>query len=153
MTSAEATSPSGLVARVRGILVSPSSEWRAINPEVTSVARLFTGYACVLLAIPALATALQVFLFRHVGLTVALIVAVLSYAVSLVSLLVLGVIFNVLAPAFGGRRDFTQAMKLAIYPQTAGAVAGIVDVFPLTGIVVTAAGIYGLYILWVGLPK
>jgi len=149
----ETTAPAGLVARARGILLNPTTEWRTIRVEATTVARLFTGYACILMAIPAVATSIQLMLFGHAGLTAVILVALLSYVLSLLGVLVQGGLFNALAPSFGGQRDFVQAMKLAVYPQTAACVAGVLNVFPLTGILVVAAGIYGLYILWVGLPK
>jgi hypothetical protein len=142
-----------LVARARGIILNPTVEWRSIGAETTTVAQLFTGYACILLAIPAVATLLQLMLFGHASLLATIVISVLSYALSLLGVLVQGGIFNVLAPSFGGQKNFVQAMKLAIYPQTAVCVAGILDIVPALGIVVAAAGIYGLYILWLGLPR
>ncbi len=153
MSVPEDGAPASLVARARGILLNPTAEWRAIKVEATTVARLFTGYACILMAMPAVATSLQLMLFGHAGLTAVIVFALLSYALSLLGVLVQGGVFNALAPSFGGQRDFVQAMKLAVYPQTAACVAGVLDVFPFTGIVVLAAGIYGLYILWLGLPR
>jgi hypothetical protein len=153
MSTTDVPAPPTLFARARGILLNPTIEWRSIRAETTTVPRLFTGYACILMAIPAIAVSVQLTFFGHTGLPAAIVVMVLSYALSLLGLVIQGGIFNILSPSFGGERNFVQAMKLAIYPQTAACVAGVLTIFPLTGIVVIAAGIYGLYILWLGLPR
>ncbi len=44
-----------LVARVKGILLSPKSEWEVIDTESTTAGALYTGYIMPLAAIPAIA--------------------------------------------------------------------------------------------------
>ena len=66
--------------------------------------------------------------------------------------LLLGVIINLTAPFFGGRRDFDSAFKLAVYSFTPVWLAGIFLVLPgLRFLLLT--GFYGAYILWLGLPR
>src|SRR3569832_311310 len=45
---------SGLVSRVKNILMSPATEWDRINTEPAPVKGLYTGYICILAAIPAI---------------------------------------------------------------------------------------------------
>ena len=143
----------GLIARVQGILLKPAAEWDVIDGEAATVPGLFTGYACILAAIPPIAMILQGFLFLHWGLVATLVIAPLSYIASLVGVYIMGMIIDALAPSFDGQKNQVQAMKLAVYPYTAAWVAGILNIVPMLGILAVIAAFYGLYILYLGLPK
>lgn len=133
--------------------MSPAAEWDKIETESATVPGLFTGYACILAAIPALALIIQHLLFIHWGLLWVIVIAVATYVGTLVGVFVLGFIIDALAPSFGAQRSQIQAMKLAVYPYTALWVAGILNIVPVLGILALIAGLYGLYILYLGLPK
>src|ERR1700739_2485408 len=47
---------SPLVARVKGILLSPSSEWDRIDQEPTTIQGLYAGYVIILVAIATVST-------------------------------------------------------------------------------------------------
>jgi len=153
MSIAEPLEPASLLSRARGIVLSPSKEWLVIRTEETTIRQLFLGYACILAVLPAIAIFLQLTLFRHWALLPDLIFSTFSYFLSLLGILLQGSIFNILAPSFGGQRSFIQATKAAVYSQTVGCIAGIATVIPFLGFVILVAGIYGLYTLWVGLPR
>jgi len=54
---------------------------------------------------------------------------------------------------FGGTKDKVQALKTIAYAITASCVAGIAAIVPLIGwLIAIAAGIYGIYLLYLGLP-
>jgi hypothetical protein len=144
---------SSLIARVQGILMTPAAEWDKIEVESATIPGLFTGYACILAAIPAVALILQHLLFIHWGLLWVIVIAVLTYVASLVGVFIMGFIIDALAPTFGAQKNSVQAMKLAVYPYTALWIAGILNIVPILGILATLAGLYGLYILYLGLPK
>ena len=55
MTIVEGSGRAGLVARIRGILLRPRAEWDVIDAEPATVRGLYTSYACLLAAIPAVA--------------------------------------------------------------------------------------------------
>jgi hypothetical protein len=133
--------------------MSPAAEWDKIETESATVPGLFTGYACILAAIPALALIVQHLIFIHWGLLWVIVIAVASYVGTLVGVFVLGFIIDALAPSFGAQRSQIQAMKLAVYPYTALWVAGILNIVPVLGVLALLAGLYGLYILYLGLPK
>jgi hypothetical protein len=144
----------GLVARVQNILMKPAAEWDVIAGEPASVGGLYTGYACILAAIPALASIVSSLAFVHWTIVPALVSAVLSYVLGLVGTFVIALIVDALAPSFGGQKNQIQALKLVIYAYTASWVAGIALVIPVLGGLVALAGlIYGLYIMYLGLPK
>src|SRR5450755_113466 len=88
----------GLIARVQNILMKPAAEWDVIDGESASIGGLFTGYACILAAIPAIASILGGFLISHLAVVLIAILAVLTYVASLISVFVMAFIIDALAP-------------------------------------------------------
>lgn len=142
----------GLIARVQGILLRPQEEWVRIDGEAATVQGLFTGYALILAAIPAIASLIGSLIFVHM-IPIALIGAVVTYGLSLVGCFAFGYIVNLLAPSFGAEANLVQAMKLVVYASTALWVGGIFNILPFIGWVgVLAGGVYTLYLLFIGTP-
>ena len=150
-----------LVERVKQILLSPRTEWEAIDGESTTPAALYTGYIIPLAAIGPIA---QVIGYSVLGMRVpftgtvwrtpigsAITGAVVSYVLTLVGVFVLALIIDALAPSFDGTKSQIQALKVATYSSTAGWVSGIFALIPglrFLGIL----GLYSLYLLYLGLP-
>ena len=153
MTAVGGTSGTGLVGRVTNILTKPAAEWDVIDAEPATVSSLYTGYAMILAAIPAIASILGGLLFLHWGVIVIAVIAVLSYIAQLVGVFVSAFVIDALAPSFGGTKSQIQALKLTIYSATPGWVAGILGIVPFLGLLVWIGSLYGLYILYLGLPK
>ncbi|MEH0196015.1 Yip1 family protein [Caulobacter sp. CCNWLY153] len=153
---------SDLVGRVKRLLLTPSPEWERIDTEPATIKGLYVGYICILAAIPAVAGLVGSLVFGHgipgvatirpspVG---AIVGAVVGYGLSLLSVFVLGLIIDALAPSFDGQKNRLQAFKVAAYSGTAGWVAGIFGLFPPLAIIGGLAGLYGLYLLYTGLPR
>jgi hypothetical protein len=135
------------------ILTKPAAEWDVIDKEPATIGSLYTGYACILAAIPAIASILGGLLFLHWGVIVIAVIAVLSYVAQLVGVFVSAFVIDALAPSFGGQKGQIQALKLTIYSATPGWVAGILGIMPALGLLVWIGSLYGLYILYLGLPK
>lgn len=150
-----------LFTRVQNILLKPNAEWDVIAGETATPQSLFIPYAVALAAIPAVASfiGMQVFgigafgFSYHPPLIGSLINAIVSYVLSLVGVFVMALIFDALAPSFGSEKSQIQALKVAVYSSTAGWIAGIVTIVPMLAIIAVIGSIYGLYIMWLGLPK
>jgi hypothetical protein len=153
MTAVGGTSGTGLVGRVVNILTKPASEWDVIDTESASIGSLYTGYAMILAAIPAIASIIGGLVFLHWGVIVIAVVAVLSYVAQLIGVFVSAFIIDALAPSFGGTKNQIQALKLTVYSATAGWVAGILGIMPPLALLVWIGSLYGLYIMFLGLPK
>jgi hypothetical protein len=139
-----------LIARIKGILLTPKTEWPVIAGETTTVADLYKGYIVWLAAIPPIFSFLVMARFAP-GFAVTQLV--LQYALSLALIYVVALIIDALAPTFGGTKDKVQALKTIAYAITASWVAGIAAIVPLIGwLIAIAAGIYGIYLLYLGLP-
>ena len=144
-----------LVARVKGILLQPKTEWLKIDGEFATTKSLFTRYAMILAAIGPVCSLLggQLMPIMGVKLSIvgAIVVALVSYGMSLLGVFLLGLIINALAPNFGGTANKVQAMKLAVYSWTAAWLAGVFGLIPMLGIL-AILGLYSFYLLFVGLP-
>jgi hypothetical protein len=147
--------------RIKGICLKPNAEWPVIEAETTSTRDLMIGYALPLAAIAPIAGFIGgVFVGRtlpfvgtyHVPLATGLTLAVVTYVLSLVGILILSLVINALAPSFGGQKNSAQALKVAIYSYTPAWVAGILTILTSLGILAIVASFYGLYLLYLGLP-
>ncbi|MDF2957999.1 MAG: hypothetical protein OD814_001621 [Candidatus Alkanophagales archaeon MCA70_species_1] len=79
-------------------------------------------------------------------------IGILQYALSIIGVIIFAYILNALAPSFSSEQNLMQAMKLAAYAATPGLLAGILYALPTLSILVFLISLYGLYILYLGLP-
>ena len=148
-------------ARVKAILIDPAAAWRGFEKDIGDPAYLLSRYVAVLALIPALSSFIGATLIGVVapsgailraGFIDGLFGAIFSYAASCAIVLLLGLIIDLLAPLFGGRRDFEDAFKLAVYSFTPLWLAGIFLLLPgLRFLLLT--GVYGIYLFWLGAPR
>jgi hypothetical protein len=148
-----------LVSRVQAIILKPKEEWVKIKGESTTVAQLFSSYAVLLAAIPAIAQFIGYGLigrrypfigWLRLGIGTSLLRAIFSYVFALVTVYLFAMIINALAPTFSSTPNMVNALKLSIYSMTPMWVAGILYLIPFLEFLVFIAGIYGLYILYLG---
>lgn len=149
-----------LIERVKNILLQPQETWAVIESETTDVPTLFTRYAMILAAIPAVCGFIGMSLigFGGFGVTIrvpfvsGLVNMVVSYVMSLVGVFVLGLIINALAPTFGGQKSGIQALKVAVYASTAAMLGGVFSLLPALSMLGIVAALYSIYLLYTGLP-
>lgn len=147
-----------LVARVQGILLKPKEEWVKIKDESITISQLFTSYAVILAAIPAVAHFIGFGLigfsrplgWARYGIGNAFFYGILYYILALASVYAFGFVINLLAPSFASKQDPVNAMKLAVYSMTPAWVAGVFYLVPLLGWLAVIASLYGIYILYLG---
>jgi hypothetical protein len=145
-----------IVSRVQNIIMTPQTEWPVIASEPTDPPKLYTSYIILLAAIPPIATFLSLMIwgiggFRPIGTFAASAIA--QYIFTLIGVAIMGFIFAKLAPSFGGQDDVNQGLKLAAYAATPGWVASVFVIIPVIGWIVALVGaIYGLYVLYLGIP-
>ena len=149
------------VARVKAILIDPAAAWRGFEKDIGDPAYLLSRYVAVLALIPALSSFIGATLIGVVapsgailraGLIDGLFGAIFSYAASCAIVVLLGLIIDLLAPRFGGRRNFEDAFKLAVYSFTPLWLAGMFLLLPgLRFLLLT--GVYGIYLFWLGAPR
>jgi Yip1-like protein len=140
---------SNLIGRAKSILLTPRAEWQVIAAESDTIGGIYTGYIMILAAIPALKLLV---LSRYLGLSI-LPMVITTYVLSLAGTFLVALIVDALAPTFGGQKDRVQALKVVAYAYTAAWVASIIGIVPGLGLLSALAGlVYGLYLLYLGLP-
>ncbi len=150
-----------IVERVKKIILSPKDAWAEIKAEQTTVQDIYLSYAVILAAIPAIAQFIGYALVGTSALGIhfrwsigrALGYAIFHYVLFLASLLLTAFIADALAPSFGSQKNFLNAFKAIAYSMTPVWVAGILYIFPPLGVLVLLAGLYSLYLLFIGLPE
>jgi hypothetical protein len=151
-----------LIARVKGILLTPKTEWPVIAEEPATTADLYKNYILILAAITPIFSFLKLSLIgvsmpfmgtMRFGIGAGLTNMVVGYILALVGVFVLMLIVDALAPTFGGQKNQVQALKTVAYAYTASWVAGVAQIVPWLGmLIMLIAGLYGIYLLYLGLP-
>jgi hypothetical protein len=155
------TNPPSLQDRVKRIITDPKAEWPVIEREPTTVEKLFREYIALLAAIPVLATMIGGVVIGYtipfVGtvrtpIVQAIVMAVFTYLFALIGVYIAAFVVDKLAPTFDSKPDFTQALKLVAYAYTPVWIAGVLNIIPMLGILVLFAGLYSIYLFYLGLP-
>ncbi len=146
-----------IIERVKSILLAPKDALAAVKSEEMSVADFMKEYVAIVAAIPPIAQFIGFAMVGHPvfgrrSLIASLLFAALSYVLTLVSVLVFGKVINALAPNFGSTKNDLNAFKLVVYAFTPGLVAGIFNIVPSLSVLAMLGTLYGIYILYLGLP-
>ena len=148
-----------LIDRVQSILLRPRQTWPTIAAESADVASIYTGYVCILAAIPAIAGFIGLSLIGvggfgvsiHIPIITGIVRMIVGYVLSLVMVFVLALIVDALAPTFGGTKNPIQALKLVAYGLTASFVGGIFNLIPSLAILGLLCGLYSIYLIYTGI--
>jgi hypothetical protein len=152
--------PASLIERVKNIIMTPKTEWPRIDAEPATIGGIYTSYVVILAAIGPICMLIgqQVFGYSGYGVSwkppiaFSITQAVMTYALSLVSVYLSALVIDALAPSFGGTKDSLKAFKVAAYSATPAWLAGIFQIIPMLGFL-AIVGLYSLYLLYLGLPR
>jgi hypothetical protein len=148
-----------LIERVKAILLTPRTEWPVIEREPGDVAYIFTNYVAILAAIPAVCGFIGTSIIGvslgglgtvRVPIFAGLVGAVVGYLLTFAMVYIVALLVDLLAPTFGGQKNFENALKLTAYSYTPAWLVGIFLLIPALGFL-TILGLYGLYLLWTGI--
>ncbi len=149
-----------LVERAKSIILKPSQTWPQIKEEITTIPELYTSYAAILAAIPAVAQLIGYGLIGYsvlgvhyrLGIGRAFGNAILYYILSLVGIYIVALIADALAPSFGSKKNILNAFKAVVFSMTPGWVGGIFYIIPSLSLLTFLAALYGIYLFYLGLP-
>jgi hypothetical protein len=157
----QASAP-GLLSRIKNLILSPKTEWPVIAPEPTGVSQLYVGYVMPLALLAALLGFLRISVLGvstafggsfRMPLSSGLTYTVMMFVSALFGVFVVGLIINALAPTFSGTKDQRQALKVAAYSLTPALLSSVLALSPiLPTLLQLLAGLYGIYVLSLGLP-
>ena len=152
-----------LVERAKNILLTPKTEWAVIEAEPTQPKDLILNYVLPLAAFAAVMHFLSLAIIGthlplggvfRMGYGFALMMAVYQLVMAVVAVFVIGFIIDALAPSFGGTKNMNQATKVAAYAFTASWIGSVFNLIPWLGaVLMLLCALYGLYLLYLGLPQ
>jgi len=147
-----------LFERVKNILITPKQEWSVIASKEEQHVKVLVPYLLILALIPTISAFIGWGFIGHnvFGVRVALTELGVRYAViQFISIIagayVTAIVFNELAPKYGGTKNFNKAFQLAAYCYTAVCVGGIFYLLPSLNIIASLAGLYSLVLLYLGI--
>lgn len=147
--------------RAKNIMLTPKTEWPLVDAEPGAIGDIYQRYVVPLAAIPVVAGFIGMSLIGvsvpglgtvRTSLGAGLLTAILQFALSLGLVYVLALVIDALAPTFGGRKDMLSAVKVSAYSMTPMWLAGIFAIIPAISFL-TLLGLYGVYLLYLGLPR
>jgi Yip1 domain len=141
-----------LIERVKAIILSPRTEWPVIEQEPSTLGSLLIHYVAILAAIPEVAHFIgQSVIGGYAPIGPNLLRALIVYLVTFAMVYIIAGVIDLLAPRFGAKKNFPNAVKLSVYSHTPLWLAGIFLLVPGLSFLLIL-GLYGLYLLLVGLP-
>ena len=149
-----------LIERAKNILLTPKKEWDVINNEPANPQSILVGYVIPLVAIGAIAAFIGYgligvnlgFGYKWKGTDIGLKFALTTFISGVAGAYIAAFVIDALAPTFKSEKNFGKSFQLVAYSYTAGWVGGIFNILPSLAIIGSLCGIYGLYLLYIGLP-
>jgi hypothetical protein len=144
-----------LLNKVKRIMTAPKKEWTVIEAENTSHGKLFTEYVLPLALISAITAFVLsgliglLVLGTHLYLTLCVMQAVSLFIAMTGGVYLTAFIVNILADSFGATKNFDKAFALVAYSYTPMLLGGVF--LFLSHWLTSLAGIYGLYLQYIGL--
>jgi hypothetical protein len=149
------------IERAKNIITSPNKEWDVIALEQPNTGQIILGYVLLLAGAAAVAAFIGygligsgAGLFRAYGTTGWGIYYALNVLIgAIVGVFISALVIDALAPSFGSEKNMGRSVQLVAYSYTPFWVGSLLAIYPPLAIVGLIAGIYGLYLLYIGMPK
>jgi len=150
-----------LIDRAKNIIISPVKEWDVIALETPDTGKIITGYVLPLAGAAALAAFIGYafigidygFGVRITGINWGLYMAISVIIGAFISVFVGAAVIDALAPSFGSEKNMGRSVQLVAYSYTPAWVGGLLAIFPPLSLIGSLLSIYGLYLLYIGMPK
>lgn len=162
MPAAGIAGTSFVLRRAFRLTFAPSREWAAIAREPPTALPVLLGHVLPLAAIPAVAWMIGLAVFgmelvmvgepiRRPGPSAILHAGLVTYLGSIISVVLLAGAFVLLAPMYGGRRDWRGAWRVAAFGTTPLWLAGVMLLKPATFVAMLPVVLYCAYLYHLGL--
>ncbi|MGA2663389.1 MAG: YIP1 family protein [Nitrososphaerales archaeon] len=150
--------PAKAISNGINLVKSPANFMRQNAGANVPVNKTILGYTVILAAIPFVATLIGDLWYRSSGLFVrdytgyAVALAIGTYVLDVIGVFVIGFIIWKLAPSFGTVASQEKSTLLAAFVYTPVFLISIFDIIPPISFIAVLGLLYGLYILYIGLP-
>ena len=144
-----------IVERTKNIIMTPKTEWLVIAAEEPNIAQIFKGYVLPLALITAISHAIGLGVMGRgmmSSFSLGIAMGLIQFIAAFVGVYLSAYAIAFLAPRFSSQPNMGRAVQLVAYSYTPAWVAGILSIIPALSLLVFVAGIYGLYLMYLGLP-
>ena len=149
-----------LIERVKNIITSPAKEWDVIATEQPDTGKIITSYVLPLAGAAALAAfigygliGVSYFGVRYSGINYGISQAVSVLVGALVGVFISAFVIDALAPGFESEKNMSRSVQLVAYSYTPAWIGGLLAILPMIRWLGALVALYGLYLLYIGLPK
>ena len=148
------------IERAKNIIISPNKEWDVIALEQPNTSQIITNYVLLLAGAAAVAAFIGYGLigfgfglFRFVGISWGIYYALNVLVGAIVGVFICALVIDALAPSFGSEKNMGRSIQLVAYSYTPAWIGALLSIFPPIALIGALAGLYGFYLLYVGMPK
>lgn len=150
-----------IIDRARNIIRQPMQEWPVISGEADTARNTIFRYAIPLILIGTIATFLGIAIIgikipfvggRIHSLDWALHQAIMRFLGDILGIIVAGYVIDMLAPSFKSEKELSRSIRLVVFAYTPYWLCGVFNLLPFLGLLVLVGAIYGLVLLYMGLP-
>jgi hypothetical protein len=136
------------------LVTNPATFMKNNKDAALSVKTILVNYVAILALVPLLAVFIgDLWYYSIYGLAgYVLISAILTYILDILAVFAIGFVIWKLGPSFGTQATQEKSTLLAAFLYTPVFLASILNIIPFLGIVSILGLLYGLYILYLGLP-
>jgi hypothetical protein len=148
-----------LIERVKNMIITPKTEWEVVATEDPNPSKVVMGYVLPIAIVVAIAAFIgygligtRILGFRFRSTELGLYSAISTLLSSILTVFITAFVVDALAPSFSSEKNFGRSVQLVAYGSTPGMVAGIFNILPSIALIFTiVGGIYGLYVIYLGM--
>jgi hypothetical protein len=149
----------GIINRAKNILLTPKNIWPLLATERAPHAQVLNSWVLPLAVLSSLAALIGYGIVgysadgvRIVSMKSGFIHALLQLLTTIGGAYITALVINTLAEKFSSEKNLDQSFALVAYAYTPAWLGGIFQIIPALSFIGLLAGLYGLYLLYIGLP-
>jgi len=142
-----------LFDRAKNIIISPKNEWEVVANEEPNTQQIIVGYVFPLALVPTIAIIIGwglIGIFGFKSFNYGIAIGLVTLLNALISVFVAAFVIDALAPSFGSQKNLGRAVQLVAYSMTPVWIGGILNIIPSLSWLGSLFGLYGLYLLFIG---
>lgn len=147
-----------LIERVKNIIVTPKTEWDKIAGEEQTLASVITTYVVPLALAGAVCTfigygfiGIDYGIFRMKGMDWGIKMAIIQIVSAIIGVIITSFVVDALAPSFGSEKNINRSAQLVAYGYTPAFIGSLLTIFPAIALIGSLFGLYGIYLMYLGL--
>lgn len=147
-----------IIERIKNILIAPKKEWNVIAAEEQSLTTTLTTYVLPLALIGAAATMIgwgligkSYFMVTVKGWPLGMKYGLIALVSSIAGFLITTFVVDALAPSFGAEKNLNKSAQFVAYSATPSYLGAIFAIIPSIALLGSLIGLYGLYLMYLGI--